>query len=424
MSPATARSVPVPRLPGLEHGPALLADPYRFIRRKCVELGSDVIEARVLLRPTLLMTGAAAAELFYDNERFERAGAAPEPVRATLFGHGTVQSLDDERHRRRKAALLAALAPAAVARLVDDAATEWEHAVARWPRRGDVVLYRAAQEVLARAVCRWAGVPLDEADARRRTDELVLLFDGAASGLRRHVEARRARRSAERWLATLIRAVRERRIAAPQGTALEAIAALRNDEETAGGAPLAERVAAAELLNLLRPTVAVSVWIVLAAHALATHPETARALDTDASLAAFVQEVRRHYPFFPAVVARVRRAFEWHGLSFPANRRALLDIYGTDHDPRLWERPHMFDPKRFLEREPGPFEFIPQGGGSVRSGHRCPGETVATVLTMQAVDLLANRLRYSVPPQDLEIDFTRLPALPRSGFVIRDVAFR
>ena len=39
-----------------------------------------------------------------------------------------------------------------------------------------------------------------------------------------------------------------------------------------------------------------------------------------------------------------------------------------------------------------------------------------------AADALANRMGYDVPgDQDLRIDFNRLPALPRSHFVIRNV---
>jgi fatty-acid peroxygenase len=38
-----------------------------------------------------------------------------------------------------------------------------------------------------------------------------------------------------------------------------------------------------------------------------------------------------------------------------------------------------------------------------------------------ALELLARRMAYEVPPQDLAIDRTRLPALPRSRFVMRAV---
>ena len=37
------------------------------------------------------------------------------------------------------------------------------------------------------------------------------------------------------------------------------------------------------------------------------------------------------------------------------------------------------------------------------------------------VPILANEMRYEVPPQDLTIDLNLLPALPRSRFVITGV---
>jgi hypothetical protein len=40
-----------------------------------------------------------------------------------------------------------------------------------------------------------------------------------------------------------------------------------------------------------------------------------------------------------------------------------------------------------------------------------------------AVAFLCHRIRYSVPAQDLSIDFERLPALPRGGFALSDVRF-
>jgi fatty-acid peroxygenase len=46
---------------------------------------------------------------------------------------------------------------------------------------------------------------------------------------------------------------------------------------------------------------------------------------------------------------------------------------------------------------------------------------VAISLMMLALDWLLHRMRYEVPPQDLELDMSRLPALPRSGFVVSEV---
>lgn len=104
---AAIASRPPPHVGGADATWALRRDPYRFISRECRALNVDVAEARLLLRPTLLLTGPPAAALFYDASRFERAGAAPRALRATLFGEGTVQSLDGAAHLRRKGQLIA-----------------------------------------------------------------------------------------------------------------------------------------------------------------------------------------------------------------------------------------------------------------------------------------------------------------------------
>jgi fatty-acid peroxygenase len=174
---------------------------------------------------------------------------------------------------------------------------------------------------------------------------------------------------------------------------------------------------------ILRPTVAVSVYMTFAAHALHQYPrcrEEARA-GADGSTERFVQEVRWFYPFFPSVVARVRNDFEWKGYPFPGGTRVLLDLYGTNHDPRAWEAPEEFRPERFRYWDGSPFNFIPQGGGDHAVNHRCPGEWITIELMKVALSFLAGSLSYDVPEQDLRINLSRLPALPRSRFVISSV---
>ncbi len=75
----------------------------------------------------------------------------------------------------------------------------------------------------------------------------------------------------------------------------------------------------------------------------------------------FVQEVRRFYPFFPFVAARVKQDFTWNGYQFTEGTLTLLDLYGTNHDQKLWEHPNMFYPERFAQWQGSPFSFIPQG---------------------------------------------------------------
>nr|WP_259372052.1 cytochrome P450 [Caldimonas mangrovi] len=397
----------------------MLADPYGYIGRRCVEFGTDLFEARLLLRRTICMTGPNAAALFYDRSRFQRTGAAPEPLRATLFGQGGVQGLDGDAHRHRKAMFMSLVTAAQVDALARRFEDELQTAARQWSRQPQVVLYDALHEPLTQAVCGWAGVPLETSEVSLRTTDLVALFDQAAAPGLGHFRARAARKRSEAWAVALVEALRAGRLSAPPGSPLEAVALHRDENEQW----LPPRVAAVELLNVLRPTLAVSVFIVFVAHALHLHPECRLALQQrEAGYAdCFVQEVRRHYPFFPAVVARVREDFEWRGYPFPAGRRVMLDLYGTNHDSRAWRDPLAFEPARFRERTPTPFEFVPQGGAEPHKHHRCPGEGIAVELMKVAAVFFSTRLNYEVPLQDLLLDMKRLPALPRDRFVIASV---
>ncbi|MGC4079805.1 MAG: cytochrome P450 [Rubrivivax sp.] len=420
LPPLATRSTtaPVPRLPGFDHTLAWLADPYRFIARGCATLGADAFQTRLLLRPTICMSGPLAAELFYDESRFLRAGAAPEPLKATLFGRDGVQTLDGDAHRVRKALLVGLTGADSVRSLIEIAGEEWDRAAAGWAGAPHpVTLYREVQPLLARAACRCAGVPLPEAEVARRTRQLVALFDEAAAGPVAHLRARWARSRAEAWLMALVEDARAGRVALPPGCAAQVIAAYRDLD----GRPLPVHTAAVELLNLLRPVVAVSVWISFVAHALQRFPAwraTLASPDGENLAPAFIDEIRRHYPFFPAIVARVREDFDWCGLHFPAGRRVLLDVFGTHHDPRIWREPQAFLPERWLQRRPGPYEFLPQGGGDVAGGHRCPGEDLAAQLMRLALGRLS-RMRVIVPPQVMALKMSRLPAVPVDGIRLR-----
>ncbi|WP_157871661.1 cytochrome P450, partial [Streptomyces aurantiacus] len=135
---------------------------------------------------------------------------------------------------------------------------------------------------------------------------------------------------------------------------------------------------------------------------------------------AFAQEVRRFYPFAPFVGGLAVTDLRWRGERIDAGTMVLLDIYGQNHDPELWEDPYVFSPQRFVDREPGRDELIPQGGGDAGTGHRCPGEDITLALLATLAPRLAG-LAYDVPAQDLRIPLRRIPTRPRSGFVVSGV---
>ncbi len=100
---------------------------------------------------------------------------------------------------------------------------------------------------------------------------------------------------------------------------------------------------------------------------------------------------------------------------------AILDLYGTNHDPRLWERPEEFRPERFRQWNGSAFNFIPQGGGDHHSGHRCPGEWITIELMKVAIEFLSRWMKYEVPEQDLRVSLSRMPTMPTSQFLITHV---
>jgi fatty-acid peroxygenase len=397
---------------------ALLRDPYGYISRRCERLGTDVFATRLMGRPVVCMRGEEAARLFYDETRMMRAGAAPRRLRRTLFGDGGVQGLDDEAHRRRKALFTRLASDEHTDRLTALARALWGERIARWERSGRVVLQDEVAELHCEAVCAWAGVPLAPGEVRARTRDMRLMIESPAAIGPLHVRGRLARRRAERWAGDLVRRTRCGTLDVDPGTALHAIAEHRDHD----GRLLDEPTAAVELLNVIRPTVAVARYVVFAAMALTGQPGAREALRADPVGAplAFAQEVRRVSPFFPIVAARARAEFSWRGQRFPRGRLVILDLHGTDNDARLWPQPDRFRPERFNGGEPDAFRLIPQGGGDVHRGHRCPGEPFTLALMTLAIEMLTNAMTYSVPPQDLRVG-RRAPAGPASGFVITGI---
>jgi fatty-acid peroxygenase len=175
-------------------------------------------------------------------------------------------------------------------------------------------------------------------------------------------------------------------------------------------------VAAVELLNVIRPTVAVCWFVAYSAHALHLWPEHRQALRDrrDGYAEGFAHEVRRFYPFAPFIGGRAVRDLTWREQPIPAGSLVLLDLYGQNHDPVLWPDPYRFAPERFIGRQIGAYDLVPQGGGDPRTGHRCPGEQITVALLTALVPRLAD-LDYDVPDQDLRISLRRVPAKPASG---------
>jgi fatty-acid peroxygenase len=417
----------IPTLPTPDSSLPFVADGYRYISKTCDRLGTDAFRTRLMGMPITMMRGGEAARLFYEGGRFNRHLAMPPSVFHLLQDRGSVQTLEDESHRHRKAGFLELLTEGGDDRLGRLFEEELGAAVVRWRGGAPVVLHDELGPLLARTVFRWAGIPaLDPAEFRSRASELAAMIERAGSFGPVNWIARLRRHRTERWAAGLVVAVRDGRILPRAGSPLDAVARWTGDE----GLPLPEEVAAVELLNLLRPTVACVRFIEFAALALASRPAVRARLAAGETgeLERFAHEVgrrppggpvgvRRRTPFFPVIAGRVRRPFRWSEHDFAPGDWVMLDIYGTNHDARLWTEPQRFRPDRFATENP--LHIVAQGGGDYLEDHRCPGEPATNRIIEAALLVLARTPWRLEPGQDLRVTYSRMPAKVRSGMRIR-----
>lgn len=410
----------------------LLRDGYTFadaVRARIGNLATRAAPLKLMGGPALLIRGTEAVRFFYDTDKFRRAGAMPMVVKAPLFGRGAVHGLDDGTHRHRKQLFLHATTPERVEVLVDEVDREWARVL---EGAESLNVYEASVGVFGRAVLSWAGTGMDTFQMEDRAQRLAAIVEGFGVPGPPWARAMLARRDSDAWAKGLITRARtdegfpgQAGQGAGQAPALDLVAAHRDQD----GQLLDEHTAGVELQNVVRPTIAVSRFAAFIALALHEHPLWVARLRAETAergtavggpqARAFAHEVRRVYPFVPMLPARARCPMEWGGQRIRAGQRVLLDILGTNNDPAEWERPGDFDPERFLDLDPTEIEnFVPQGGGSADSGHRCPGEDITVGLMAVTAAHLAGR-DWTAEDADMSFDLHRMPTRPQGGPVLQ-----
>ena len=114
-------------------------------------------------------------------------------------------------------------------------------------------------------------------------------------------------------------------------------------------------------------------------------------------LTAVCQETLRIYPVVPSTFIRVLKApMSLLNYQFEAGTALLPSTYLVHQRQDLYPDPKRFDPERFLEKQYGPYEYFPFGGGS----RRCIGSALAqlemklvlaTILKHFQLELTQNR---------------------------------
>lgn len=408
----------IPRDKCIDGTLTLLNEGYLYITNRTKRYHSNLFETRLLGKKTICIKGKEASRLFYNPELFKRKGALPKRVQKTLFGVSAVQTMDGRRHIRRKHFFMALLSERNQNKLVAITIEKWHQVAKSWEGTKQVVLFDEVNYILCQAVCEWAEVPLESEEEWERTQDFTTMVSNFGTVGSKYWQGKKARKRTEEWIREVVEDTRSGKLTPGKGSVLYKVAFYRE-----AGEVLDSEMAAIELINILRPIIAISRFITFMALGLHEHKEYRKKLVSGDKKfrEMFVEEVRRYYPFAPFLGAVVKKNFSWNGYRFRKGSLVLLDLYGTNHDPMIWGDPEVFRPERFEGNEKNTFTFIPQGGGDTARGHRCPGEGITVELMKASLDFLLNHISYEIPKQDLSYSLTKIPSLPRSGFLICNI---
>ena len=395
-----------------------LDEGYLLLSELRKEANAPVVKARLLNKEVIAIYGKEAAKKFYDPRNFKREGAMPKIVLKTLFGENGVQTLDGQAHEHRKTIFMDLMTPKRMEeyhRILDKNLTQKLDR-----QQGQFELFDLAKVVLFRSICEWAGIDLSQL-TKKEVDQLaeyqISMISSAVTNPATHIKGIDNRKKSEKWAQSLIENARINPVAGKEDVALYAFAKATDDH----GELLPIDVAAVELLNVIRPTVALTVWIALMGHALFSRPDIYQRLhaEFDQLQDSFIQEMRRYYPFFPMLPAFAIQDVEVDGYLIPKDSWVVLDLYGTNHDDRMIETPEVFRISRYLGKEKHisydeEYEMIAQGGGEFKTMHRCAGEWITLHTLRVFSDQLVNKYQFSIPEQDWSIPMNQFPTYPKS----------
>jgi cytochrome P450 len=129
---------------------------------------------------------------------------------------------------------------------------------------------------------------------------------------------------------------------------------------------------------------------VLAELAGATTPSEIAALPY---LGAVVQETLRVHPTVPIVLRRLTEPLTVAGVPCCAGDVVGIALPALHFNPGLWTDPDVFDPQRFLDAKPSPFQYAPFGGGY----RRCIGAVFAHNELVVAIGTILKTLELRAP---------------------------
>ncbi|PID04649.1 MULTISPECIES: cytochrome P450 [unclassified Sporosarcina] len=395
---------------------------YNLLQELREEVDAPVVKAEFLTKEVTAIYGEEAARKFYDPKNFKREGAMPKPVLKTLFGEGGVQTLDGEEHHHRKNYFMDLMSPDRMEAYHELLAKNVSEELGK--QHGEFELFDLANKVLFNTISEWSGINLEQYDLKtleKLARNQISMISGAVTSPIDHIKGIKDRNESEKWAQDLIEEARKHPVPGKEHLALYAFAHATDLD----GELLPVEVAAVELLNIIRPTVALTVWVALMGHALFAERNVYEEVKGNFGELqdSFIQEMRRYYPFFPMLPAIAVNDVEIDGYLIPKESFVVLDLYGSNHDERTITSPGQFDVKRYVGRAKDisyeeEYEMIAQGGGKFREMHRCAGEWITLHSLRVFSDQLVNKYEFTVPQQDWTIPMNQFPTYPNSKVLL------
>ena len=113
-------------------------------------------------------------------------------------------------------------------------------------------------------------------------------------------------------------------------------------------------------------------------------------------LGAVIHETLRMHPTVPIVLRRLTGPLTVAGVPRAAGDVVGIALPALHFNPDVWKHPDSFDPDRFRERKPSPFEYAPFGGGF----RRCIGATFAQHELAVTIGTMLNTVELRMPARE------------------------
>lgn len=435
----SSSAIPRCRAPGWVQTAQFMARPDIFLERNWRRYG-DVFGARIYSWGTgnqvVIADPQLIKQVYRGSPSFLRLGeVAGKPVRV-IVGPNSLLALDGPEHLRHRKLMMPPLHGERLRQYHDIIVDATDRSLEGWPvgrpfplrpRMADITL-----EVIMRAIF---GV-----ERGRRYDELhgavLQVIENnlpvnlaiAFPALRRNFGPVRAwstfRDAKARVAALLYDEIATRRRANDLDQRSDILSMLLLARYT-DGTPMTDEELHDELLTLLlaghETTSTALAWTF---DLLLHNPATLRRLTDEFSagderyLVAVVREALRVRPVVATSQRVLREPMKLGGYALDSGVTLLLAIWLVHRRPELYPDPEAFRPERFLEQEPGTYEWIPFGGG-VR---RCIGDSLAQMEMQVILKRILTQVKLEPANPDLERPRNRFVLLaPKQGTMVTRV---